>query len=258
MSLDPAGSARGLSATEAARRLQADGAKALTAPRRRTPLRLLREVAGEPMFQRLLAAGGLYLLLGDVGEALVLLAFVLFTALISLWQGLRTERALAALRDLTSPRALVIRDGRPQRIAGVEVVRGDLLVLSEGDRVAADARLLSANDLRVDESLLTGEAAAVAKHATPGPGGDAAASGPLRPGPEASDRVYAGTLVTRGQGLAEALAPLLEFGLLACEHKPFDPMDQACRSLAQERLTADRHHPDWTLAHDYGLRACRR
>lgn len=102
------------------------------------------------MFQLLRAAGGLYLLLGDLGEALVLLAFVLLTALISLWQGLRTERALAALRNLTSPRALVIRDGRPQRIAGVEVVRGDLLVLSEGDRVAADARLLWANDLRVD------------------------------------------------------------------------------------------------------------
>lgn len=163
---------RGWPAAEAVCRLQADGANALTPLRQRTPWRLLREVAGEPTFQRLLAAGRLYLLLGDVGEALVLLALVLLTALISVWQGLRTERALEALHDLTRPRALVIRDGRPQRIAGVEVLRGDLLVLSEGDRVPADARLLSANDLRLDGSLLTGEAAAVEKHATraPGPG----------------------------------------------------------------------------------------
>ena len=155
------------------------------------------------MFQRLLAAGRLFLLLGDLGEALVLLALVLLTALISVWQGLRTERALEALHDLTSPRALVIRDGRPQRIADVEVVRGDLLVLSEGDRVPADARLLSANDLRLDGSLLTSEAAAVEKHATRAPGGSVAASGAARPGPGAQDRVFAGTLVTRSQGQAE-------------------------------------------------------
>ena len=158
----------GWPAAEAVRRLQADGANALTPLRQRSPWRLLREVAGEPTFQRLLAAGGLYLLLGDLGEALVLLACVLLTALISVWQGLRTERALEALHDLTSPRALVIRDGRPQRIAGVEVVRGDLLVLSEGGSVAA--------------------------------------SGAARLGPGAQDRVFAGTLVTRSQGQAEVQA----------------------------------------------------
>ena len=204
----------GLSTAEAARRLLADGPNGLSASQPRTLGALAAEVAREPMFQLLVAAGALYLLLGDVGEAAMLLAFVCLTVLITLWQGLRTERALEALRDLTSPRARVVRDGQRLRIAGCEVVRGDLLVLSEGDRIAADAQVLSANDLRADESLLTGESVPVSKMAAApepaGRAGSAAAAGCpasiARLGGDGQAHVYAGTLVVSGQGLARVLA----------------------------------------------------
>jgi Ca2+-transporting ATPase len=204
---------KGLNRAEAERRLHADGPNELTPPKRRTPWRIGLEVAREPMFQLLVAAGLLYLLLGDTGEASMLLAFVFVTVAITVVQEQRTEKALEALRDLTSPRALVVRDGERLRIAGREVVRGDLLVLEEGDRIAADAQLLSANDLRADESLLTGEAVPVGKVAALGLGGtstvtapDGAAAAATRPGGEAQPFVYAGTLVVSGQGLAQVVA----------------------------------------------------
>jgi Ca2+-transporting ATPase len=96
------------------------------------------------MFVLLLAAGTLYMLVGDLREGLTLFGFVVVTVALTLYQEGKTERAFEALRDLTSPRALVSRDGQPQRIAGRDVVRGDLLKLSEGDRVPADALLVTA------------------------------------------------------------------------------------------------------------------
>jgi Ca2+-transporting ATPase len=108
------------------------------------------------MFMMLLAAGGIYLLLGDRGEALFLLGFVFVVIGITLAQERKTQRALESLRDLSAPRALVMRDGQAQRIAGRDVVVGDVLVLHEGDRIPADAQLVS-GQLDVDESLLTGE-----------------------------------------------------------------------------------------------------
>ena len=186
--LEPTG-ARGLTPIEAAQRLQRDGPNELAPPQKRTSWHMVRDVAREPMFQLLLAAGLLYLLLGNIGEALMLLAFVALTAVITVVQEYRTEKALEALRELTNPRALVLRDGERLSIAGREVVRGDLLVLIEGDRVAADARVLSANDLQADESLLTGEAVPVAK----------------MPGQDPS-MVHAGTMLVSGAGLAQVVA----------------------------------------------------
>ena len=241
---DPPGREGGLSTAEAARRLLADGPNALSPSQQRTLGALVAEVAREPMFQLLAAAGALYLLLGDIGEAAMLLAFVCLTVLITVWQGLRTERALEALRDLTSPRAVVLRDGQRLRIAGREVVRGDLLVLSEGDRIAADARLLSTNDLRADESLLTGEALPVSKvAAAPEPAGsaDRAAAGGsasvARPGGDGQAQVYAGTLVVSGQGLARVLAtgPASEIGrigqALSTTASPATPLSLQTRHL---------------------------
>ncbi len=114
-----------------------------------------------------MAAGALYLVLGDLGEALLLLGFVFVIMGITLYQERKTERALEALRDLSSPRALVIRDGGRQRIPGREVVRDDLVVLAEGDRVPADAVVLESVGLAVDESLLTGESVAGAQARRP-------------------------------------------------------------------------------------------
>ena len=197
----------GLSEQEAAARLAADGPNELARTGRRTPLRIVLEVLREPMLALLLGGGALYLLLGSPEEALILLAFALFSIVITVVQESRTERVLEALRDLTSPRALVIRGGERTRIAGRDVVRGDLVVLAEGDRVPADARLIEANDVQTDESLLTGESVPVRKVAS-------AASPPARPGGDDLPHVFSGSLVVRGSGIAEVTAtgPRSEIG----------------------------------------------
>ena len=197
----PATDLKGLTSEEAARRLAAEGANELTRAARRGLPHVLREVLGEPMFGLLLATGFTYLLLGDKAEALLVSIFACLSVGIVVIQQTRSERVLEALRDLTSPRALVIRDGARQRIPGREVVRGDLIVLAEGDRVPADARLAEAAHLEVDEAILTGESVPAGKQAwrpeldaVPSPGGDDL---PF---------VFSGTLVVRGQAVAEAYA----------------------------------------------------
>jgi Ca2+-transporting ATPase len=165
-----------------------DGPNLLPGNAPKTTAAIVRDVITEPMFLMLLAAGGIYLALGDRAEALFLLSFVFVVIGITLMQERKTQRALESLRDLSAPRALVIRNGQEQRIAGREVVRGDLLVLHEGDRIAADAQLLEGL-LEVDESLLTGEAVPVAKF----PDTDAGT-------------LFASTVVTRGVGVAQVRA----------------------------------------------------
>ncbi len=151
----------GLSSADAARRLVADGPNALATSERRTALRLAREVVREPMFVLLLVAGGLYVAFGDVQEALTLLGFVVIVMAITIVQEGRTERALDALRDLSSPRAQVLRDGAVVTLAARDLVRGDVIRVAEGDRVPADAALREGTALSVDESLLTGESVPV-------------------------------------------------------------------------------------------------
>ena len=192
----------GLSEAEAQARLEAEGYNELPRPERRTPLKIVFEVLREPMLALLIAGGLVYLALGDWREALILLVFANLSIAITVVQETRTERVLDALRDLTSPRALVIRDGERKRIPGREVARGDLIVLSEGDRVPADAAIVECEDLQVDESLLTGESVPVRKvvraNADAGRGG--------RPGGEDSPNVFSGSLIVRGAGIAEVIA----------------------------------------------------
>ena len=215
---DSAAAEAGLTQAEAARRLATDGPNALPGGGRRTLLSIALETVREPMFLLLLAAGTLYFVFGDLQEGLTLFGFVLVTLGLTLYQEGKTERAIDALRDLTSPRALVIRDGQPQRIAGRDVVRGDLLQLNEGDRVPADALLVSADGLRVDESLLTGEAVPVGKLAAApeanSPDEAQGAPSALRPGGDDLPTVYAGTLIVQGHGLARVTAtgPRSEIG----------------------------------------------
>ncbi|HEX5356619.1 MAG TPA: cation-translocating P-type ATPase [Aquabacterium sp.] len=191
----------GLSDAEAQARWQQHGPNELPQASKRTAWRIALELVREPMLQLLLVAGGIYLALGDIGEACMLLAFVALTLVISFVQEARTERVLEALRDLSSPRALVIRNGERKRIPGREVVPGDLLLLEEGDRVPADARLLSANDFLADESLLTGEPVPVRK--LPWLTSHGAAR---RPGGDDQPWVYSGSMVVRGLGMAEVTA----------------------------------------------------
>jgi Ca2+-transporting ATPase len=204
----PTESLQGLSGAQAAERLRSEGTNELPSSRGRTAGHILLDVLKEPMFLLLLACGAIYFVLGDRQEAIILLGFVVLVTAITLYQEQKTERALEALRDLSSPRALVVRDGKRTRIAGRDVVRGDLLVIAEGDRVPADAALLSCSHLSTDESLLTGESLPVRKTAWDG-------HAPIvRPGGEDLPFVFAGTLVTHGQAIAEVLStgPRTEMG----------------------------------------------
>lgn len=191
----------GLSTSQARERLAEDGPNELPRPNRRTPLRIAMEVLREPMFAMLLAAGVVYLLLGDRTEALVLLGFAGLSIIITIVQEARTERTLEALRDLSAPRALVVRDGETLRIPGREVVNGDILVLEAGDRIAADALVVEARELEADESLLTGEAVPVRKR--PGLAGDAEWA---EPGGDDTPHLFSGAIVTHGGGIARVTA----------------------------------------------------
>ena len=210
----------GLSAETAANRLKTEGYNEMPTPDKRGFLRILSEVVRQPMFALLIGGGIVYLLLGNRLEAFFLLFFACFSIAITIVQESRSERVLEALRNLASPRALVIRDGKKVLVAGREVVRDDIIVMTEGDRVAADATLTSSHDLLLDESLLTGESVPVRKSA-----GDAAvrvleenkienqktmparvSGGTPIPGGEDLPHVFAGTLVVRGTGQARVFA----------------------------------------------------
>jgi Ca2+-transporting ATPase len=209
----------GLSPAEAQRRLRESGPNALSGSERKPLHRIVLKVLAEPMFLMLLVAGALYLALGDHAEATFLLGMIFAVIGLTLFQERRTQRALEALRDLSAPRALVIRGGRKLRVPGREIVPGDLLALHEGDRIAADAILLE-GDLEVDESLLTGEAIAVTRAA-------------------GSDRnhVYASTVVTRGAGLARVSSTgtatkVGEIGaMLQTAHEPVSGLQRSSRKL---------------------------
>jgi len=200
----------GLSSAAAGERLARDGPNDLPRADRRSVLRIVIEVLREPMLALLLAGGVAYLLLGDLTEALMLLAFATFSSVVTVVQESRTEHVLDALRDLSAPRAQVVRDGARQHIPARNVVCGDVLVLEQGDRIAADAQVFEAADLQTDESLITGESLPVGKV----PAADAAAAEPHRTGGEGQPFVYSGSLVTRGSGLARVLAigPRTEVG----------------------------------------------
>jgi len=194
-----------LTGAQAAERLVRNGPNELPSAQPQHVLAIALNVVREPMFMLLVACGAIYLLLGDRQEALMLLGFVMVVMLITFVQERKSERALEALRDLASPRASVIRDGKQQRVAGRDVVRGDILILAEGDRVPADAVLLESTSLTVDESLLTGESIAVRKRS-----GAVTDEAMAAPGGDDQPFVYSGTLIVQGRGVAKVLATGLQ------------------------------------------------
>lgn len=172
----------GLSQYDAKARLQQEGPNELSKGKQQSFFLLVLGILKEPMFLLLLASGGIYALLGDIQEALMLLVMIILVISITLYQEFKTERTLQALRDLSSPRARVIREGQISHIPGTEVVREDIVLIGEGDRIPADGTLVSDSGLSVDESLLTGESVPVRKEA------------------EDNFSLYAGTLAVQGQG----------------------------------------------------------
>ncbi|SDZ49167.1 Ca2+-transporting ATPase [Variovorax sp. YR634] len=179
---------QGLTDAEAAQRLRRDGPNVLPSVSRKGLARIAWSALTQPMFLLLLATAALYALLGSLGDAGMLALSVLLVGGLSIYQEQRTERVLEALKELSSPRCTVVRQGRALHIASRDLVRGDRLLVNEGDRLSADARIVEAVGLQVDESLRTGESMPQGKHANgEGEGG----------------RLFAGSLVVRGDGVAE-------------------------------------------------------
>ncbi len=187
---------KGLTSSAAKAKLTKDGYNNLPSSKPKNLFAIVLGVIREPMFILLVACGTLYLVMGDLQSGLMLLGFVFVIMGIEFYQEKKTERALDALKDMASPRALVIRDGTEIRIAGFEVVKDDIIILQEGDRIPADATVLESVNLLADESLLTGEPVPVRKQDWDG----SEISG--QPGGDDLPFVFSGAMVVQGNGIA--------------------------------------------------------
>ena len=212
----------GITENKASELLKRYGFNELPSAKSKSVGRIAFEVIKEPMFILLISCGSVYLLLGDYLEGISLLCSVSVIIFISFYQHRKTENSLAALRQLASPRALVIRDGTEIRIAGREVVPEDVIVLHEGDRVPADAILLECNHLSIDESLLTGESVPVIKSQ------------------ESENKIYSGTLVIQGKGIAKVTSTgtNTQFGIIGTS---LQSIEQDSTRLQREMKTLIRN-----------------
>ena len=222
---------RGLDEGEAAERLRAVGPNRLAAATRPPYARLAARQLADPLVALLLAATVVSVLIGEHAEALVIAAIVTLNAALGFVQEAGADRAVLALRTTMRPTAQVIRDGRERELAAAEVVPGDVLVLREGDRVAADARVAATEGLQLDESVLTGESLPVVKLTAP-VAVDAALG-------DRTSVVFAGTGVTRGRGraLVTATGAATEIGRIAAlttgARPPRTPLQARLGSLAR-------------------------
>eukprot|EP00727_Mastigamoeba_balamuthi_P012244 m51a1_g7642 putative cation transport atpase (933) ;mRNA; f:366579-369638 len=187
----------GLSEEEARVAFERDGPNELEQQKPRTVFSIVWDVVREPMFLLLLSCSVVTFALKDYEEGSMLLAFVLFIIGITIYQERKTERALDALKNLSAPRAQIIRGGKQMTVAGREVVLGDTVILKEGDRVAADLVLAWSMNVSADESLLTGECVPVRKHT-----GDLGVMEPLgRPGGDDQPSCFSGSVIVSGKGV---------------------------------------------------------
>lgn len=185
----------GLTSEIAAQKLSVNGYNELRHQKQKNLVLLIIEIIKEPMIMLLLACGLLYIYLGDSKDSMLLITSIILLISITLFQKHRSEKVLAALKNLSSPRATVIRDGGRIIVPGREVVSDDLVLLKEGDRVPADGVILETVNLMVDESLLTGESVPVSKSIWTKEQFDS------HPGGDGKPFVYSGTLVISGHGL---------------------------------------------------------
>jgi len=191
---------KGLPSAQVQEKTRTEGTNSLPSSKPKSFLTLALGVIREPIFILLVACGSLYLMLGDFREGIMLLCFVFVIMGIEFFQEKKTEKALDALKDMASPRALVIRNGVEKRIAGVEVLTDDLIVLQEGDRVPADATVLQSVNLLADESLLTGESVSVRKCDWDN---ELEIS---QPGGDDLPFVYSGSMIVQGNGIVKVTA----------------------------------------------------
>lgn len=207
-------SREGLSTQQAQQRLREQGFNELPAAKPKSLWNIAWEVMREPMFLLLIGCSVLYILLGDYHEGLILLSTVSVIIGITFYQYQKTEKALEALKSLSAPRVLVVRDGIETRIPGREVVPGDLIVLNEGDRVGADGVVIESKNLTIDESILTGESVPVKKL--------------VNDEKKDHNQVFSGTLVTQGKGLVRVSVTGVntEFGKIGASLKSIRQDDE--------------------------------
>ncbi|MDQ2692157.1 MAG: HAD-IC family P-type ATPase, partial [Chloroflexota bacterium] len=201
---------RGLSSAEFSERMRRYGPNELQAAHRVSPWEILLEQFKNVLILILLGATVLSLFLGHGIESVVIAVIVLFAVVLGFVQEYRAERAIEALRQMAAPTASVLRDGVEIKVPAKELVPGDVIVLHTGDRVPADARLIGAINLQVEEAALTGESVPVEKHIRP-------LEGEGLPVGDRKNMVYAGTAVTYGRGRALVVATGMqtEFGKIA-------------------------------------------
>ncbi len=183
MKLDLAHISSGLSSSQVIRKLEEEGYNELPTSSSKPWLKLIWEIFKDPTVSIIIACGVIYFIMGDPQEAFLLLFSLIVIMVITLVQERKAERALETLKQLSSPRALVIRDGLKVRIPGRDVVKEDILILQEGDRIPADAIILESAHIETDESLVTGESMSVSK--------------------QIGESIYAGTTIVKGQGIAQ-------------------------------------------------------
>lgn len=154
-----------------------------------TFFRILWSVAGEPMFILLALSCSVYFILGEISEGILMAVAILFVTAISLYQENRSSNALKALKQYTEPKVTVIRNGIEKTIDSENLVPGDIIILEEGNNIPADAKVLHANDLSINESIITGESLPVEKNSSDG-----------------SDILYQGTTINSGKCIAGVTA----------------------------------------------------
>ncbi len=175
----------GLNESQVLQSRETHGSNALQIQEQRLWQEVLRDVVTEPMFLLLLAASFIYFLVGQYQEGIIMVISLFIVSGISLFQEYRSRNAIAALQKLSAQRARVIRDGQEQNISAEEIVAGDLMLVEEGEIIAADGRIIQSRDFSVNESMLTGESFSVYKNA------------------DNKDSAYRGTLASSGTALLE-------------------------------------------------------
>lgn len=186
---------KGLTDQEAAQRLSKYGKNTLVEQREIRFLSILKEEITEPMILLLIAVGVLYSFLGSLSDALTIIVIIIVLVLAEVWNEYRAKRSIASLKQLAPPTALVLRDGQPKEVQTAFLVPGDILLLKTGQRVPADARLLEAFGLEVDESSLTGESFPVSKDATAVLASETRIT-------DQTNMLFTGTIITRGRAKA--------------------------------------------------------
>lgn len=181
---------KGLSATDVIKKQKKFGFNELPDQSKKNFIKIIIGLVAEPMIFLLLIVVTIYFFLGDKNEAFLLMVSFVGIVGIEFYQEAKTEKSLQALKNLSSPISVVIRDGKRITIPGREVVVGDIILLAEGSRVPADAKLLSVDNLEIDESLLTGESVSVKKQTQ-------------KVSEYRINSVFSGTLVVKGHGVAE-------------------------------------------------------